>query len=204
MPQAPAPAPPRGWPRVVALALLAAASPSAGCMALVDFGAHVDGPGVGYGGRHGAGAFLFGVATIALVSVALLASRWPWARWRGIGIGVALALAFVATGMPVRMLRASWRRACDNGTSEEACAAIASLDPPGSPRRVAYTRLACARHDVRACEELLDSGDTEVACGALGLECATCIHGLCGVPAATCLRVRQTCADAGAPDAARP
>jgi hypothetical protein len=117
---------------VVLVAAFAFAAPAAGFMGLVDFGAHIDGPGIGYSPTQLVAPFLFGVAVLAFVAVLLLAARWPWARWRAILPGIGLAAAFVAMGAPLALLHASWRRACASG-SAAACDAIAQMKRRGDP-----------------------------------------------------------------------
>ena len=193
MPLSPPKPPPRKWPYVVTVALFAFAAPSAGFMMLVDFGAHVDGPGVGYGAHHGAGAFLFGASLISLVACVLLATRWPWARWRAIAIGAALAIAFVLSGAPTKMLFHSWKRACDLG-SADGCYAYAETLPERDPARKPLLRSACRGDRWEVCDRLLDGDpeDKQAACDLL-LTCKTCIHNLCGVPRSLCDKVVTRC-----------
>jgi len=113
MPQPKAVPPPRKWPYRLALAGVLFATISCGFMMLVEFGANVDGPGVGYG--RAIVVMVMAGAAGGLIGTLTYAQRWPWARSIGLPAGAIAAIAFIGLRGPIHILHASWRWSCDHG-----------------------------------------------------------------------------------------
>lgn len=175
MPEPVAPAPPKKWPKRVVMALAIFVSLACGFMELIDFGAHVDGPGVGYGsGVLGALTVgFFGGAALAIVMLA----AWPTARLHGVLGGIALAVAFIFAKMPIHLLRAAWHSRCDHGEGA-ACHGL------GDERR------GCQVGYWPSCSRLLERTpeDQTIACAAMVLPCSRNEF-----PTHVCDQASQTC-----------
>lgn len=137
------PRPPAKWPRRAGLAVVTFVAIACGFMLLVEFGAQVDGPGVGYG--WGVLRPVMVGAVGGFIGALVLGVRWPTARAVGWSSGVVLAIAFIAARGPIHLLEASWTWRCDRGEGDachglgderRACQdgyrpSCALLNPPG-------------------------------------------------------------------------
>lgn len=112
MPQTPAPAPPRKWPYRVAVAVPTCLGWTCGFLLMVDFGAHVDGPGVGFGEELTKAIGVLGVSSILASLVGGI--HWKWARWTGWLAGFGVFVAIVAAQVPIRLLHAAFAKKFDN------------------------------------------------------------------------------------------
>lgn len=194
---------PRKWPLRLLLTGVTFAAPTLGLLGLMDFGAHVDGPGVGLFGEGGGASGLLVLAG-ALTSVGSLAIAIvsPTARWVGLPAGVLAFLVFMGLGGPLRVFHAAWAWQCAGG-SLDACV-VGQQAKPRADRGA--TGKECEAGDRRACAQLLDGPEgyeKELACKALGPECAACSVGGSSVGCKdwiACGDVNRLCAsDAGAP-----
>lgn len=198
MPQPVAPPTPRKWPHRVIIACATFLWFALGIMALADFGAFVDGPGVGYFGSKPSGAFYLSMGSFASFVVALvLVVKWPFARWIGLAAGCAAFLVFLFGGAPIALMHFAWSRACVHG-DDAACRAWIAVLPDRDARRQQYAEPACRDGDQSSCEVWLETGGPR-ACRAIVSMCVDCerdsegTYGRCSVSRTDCEHARALC-----------
>jgi len=143
----------RAWKTLHVFAVFAGMS---GCaMSLLDYGAHVDGPGIGfYAGKSGDWTGLFTLLFIAGLVLAFVAQgRAHWTRAWAIG-ALLWGLSLVA-GLPTSLLYGSWEAACRDGAGR-ACYADVGAHPEDTPRANVLYKRACELGDSNACQRAIE------------------------------------------------
>jgi hypothetical protein len=125
---------------------------------LLDYGAHADGPGIGYEGLDVLGR---GPHPILIVGIAITVSLYtfekisrieippfPYWKWlRGVFVLVA-----ILTAKP--LLHYSWHESCLSGEGR-ACRALAELEPSGSPEQLKWLEKGMYLRDSLSSEKII-------------------------------------------------
>ena len=143
----------RAWKAFHVFAVFASLS---GCgMSMLDYAAHVDGPGVGlYVGESGhSTGFLAWVFAVALALAIVCQNRLHWTRAWALGTG--LWILSLVGGLPTAVLHWSWEHACRSG-SGRACYANAGAHRDDVDRSNALYKRACELGDGNGCEHAIE------------------------------------------------
>jgi hypothetical protein len=171
----------------------AGAGPS---VAIMDFGAHVDGPGVGLlVGYEGASGALLSLGFLAGIFTVVFAWRWPTARFVGLTAGVAAFVLFDTFGMR-ELFWTSWKLQCAAGALDACWASEQARAAGPSPESREAVRAGCRSNDRRACVALLEDPSPEdraLLCAGLVPACAgDCAKGGCNATL-VCFSVKDQC-----------
>jgi hypothetical protein len=183
----------------VVLAIATFTTFTSSCLGLVEFGAYVDGPGIGLLDSPGSLLWVALVATTSFVVAIVTLQHWPWKPWLGLASGFGAFLALVLSGAPRVAFERSWTRRCLAG-NDLACNAELRHLGQGTPRRRDFARRGC-RSPVgfNSCVALveenadLDAEELDSVCRSLASTCSKCRNEPCGGMANTCERVNARC-----------
>jgi len=157
----------------------------AGCSQVLDFGYHVDGPGIGLEFLPYRGLLFGGALFVGFALTFAGARRAHWA-WTVLSIPMSSAVAlFATTTFFANVIPQTWKRACEGGEGR-ACLGL-MYHSSTDVERLDWARKGCGAGEPSGCERWIElsPADVEDACRLAAKGCPDgrrCLPSRCPIP----------------------